>query len=200
MVQPFWKTVWWSFFKRLNIELPYDPAISLTRKMKNPNETGEIVIQSRALMMGYLNNEKETNEALQMHDDGYIWLHTGDLGYMDEDGFLYYKGRIKRMIITSGYNVYPSHIEEIMEKHPAVLQCTVVGMPHPYKQEVPKAFIVLKKGYSRVKTRPELTEHAKKNLAKYMVPSEIVFRRSLPKTKLGKVDFSKLKEDNDKDD
>ena len=174
-----------------------DPA---TRKAKKYREVGEIVVHSRALMMGYLNDESETNDALQMHDDGHVWLHTGDLGYMDKDGFLFYKGRIKRMIITSGYNVYPSHIEEVIEKHPAVLQCTVVGMPHPYKQEVPKAFIVLKEGYSRVETRPELMEYCKKNLAKYMIPYEIVFRRSLPKTKLGKVDFGTLSNDEGEDD
>lgn len=174
-----------------------DPA---TRLRVKPGITGEIVINSPALMMGYLNNEAETNEALQVHDDGHIWLHTGDLGYMDEDGFLYYKGRIKRMIITSGYNVYPSHIEEIIEKHEAVLQCTVVGVPDPYKQEVPKAFIVLNPGYSRVFSRNEIMNYCKKNLAKYMVPKEIVFRKQLPKTKLGKVDFSKLQNDTNNDD
>ena len=166
-----------------------------TRKKVKFNETGEIVINSKALMMGYLNDESETNEALQIHDDGHIWLHTGDLGYMDEDGFLFYKGRIKRMIITSGYNVYPSHIEEVIEKHPYVLQCTVVGVPHPYKQEVPKAFIVLKEGVSGIFARAQIRDYARKNLAKYMVPSEFIFRKNLPRTKLGKVDFQKLKSD-----
>ena len=150
--------------------------------------------------MGYLNDEAETNAALQVHDDGYVWLHTGDLGYMDSDGFLFYKGRIKRMIITSGYNVYPSHIEEIMEAHPAVLQCTVVGVPHPYKQEVPKAFVVLNKGYHSLFIKNELKEYCKKNLAKYMVPYDIVIRKNLPKTKLGKVDFKKLQNDSGSDE
>ena len=86
-----------------------------TREAVEPYETGEIVINSKALMMGYLNDESETNDALQIHEDGHIWLHTGDIGYMDEDGYIFYQGRIKRMIITSGYNVYPSHIEEIIE-------------------------------------------------------------------------------------
>ena len=104
------------------------------------------------------------------------------------------------MIITSGYNVYPSHIEEIIEKHPAVLQCTVVGVPHPYKQQVPKAFVVLNEGYKRVETRKELIEYCKKNLSKYMLPSEIIFRKKLPKTLLGKVDFSRLSNDTEKDD
>ena len=171
-----------------------------TRKKVPYGEVGEIVINSKALMMGYLNEESETNEALQIHDDGHIWLHTGDLGYMDEDGFLFYKGRIKRMIITSGYNVYPSHIEEVIESHPSVLQCSVVGVPHPYKQEVPKAFVVLKDGFQGLFIKTELKEHCKKYLAKYMVPSEIVIRKKLPKTKLGKVDFNRLKEDFDDDD
>ena len=150
--------------------------------------------------MGYLNNEQETNEALQIHDDGHVWLHTGDLGYMDEDGFLFYKGRIKRMIITSGYNVYPNHIEEVIESHPKVLQCTVIGVPHPYKQEVPKAFVVLKDGFHGLLIKQELRNYCKKHLAKYMIPNEIVLRKKLPKTKLGKVDFATLQKDNGEDE
>lgn len=179
----------------------YIKIINPTNRKTVPyGETGEIVIHSKALMMGYLNDETETNQALQVHDDGHVWLHTGDLGYMDKDGFLFYKGRIKRMIITSGYNVYPSHIEEVIEMHPAVLQCTVVGIPHPYKQEVPKAFVVLNKGHHSLFIKNELKEHCKKYLAKYMIPSEIVIRKQLPKTKLGKVDFNKLKSDTGSDD
>lgn len=171
-----------------------------TRKTMPFNETGEICVHSKALMLGYLNDESETNDALQVHDDGHIWLHTGDLGYMDIDGFIFYKGRMKRMIITSGYNVYPSHIEEVIETHPAVLQCTVVGMPHPYKQEVAKAFIVLKDGFHGLFVKLEIKEYCKKNLAKYMVPYKFVYRKSLPKTKLGKVDFKTLQSDDGEDD
>ena len=163
-------------------------------------EVGEIVINSKALMMGYLNNESETNETLQIHNDGHIWLHTGDLGYMDEDGFIFYKGRLKRMIITSGYNVYPSHVEEVIESHPDVLQCSVVGIPHPYKQEVCKAFIVLKDGKHNLFVKNNIKAYCKKNLAKYMVPTEFVYRKQLPKTKLGKVDFRSLQEDKGADD
>lgn len=171
-----------------------------TRKAVPPNVVGEICVNSKGLMMGYLNNENETNDALQIHDDGHIWLHTGDLGYMDKDGFIFYKGRQKRMIITSGYNVYPSHIEEVIEAHPKVLQCTVVGIPHPYKQEVPKAFIVLKDEYKGMFVKAEIRDYARKTLAKYMIPYEFVFRKSLPKTKLGKVDFKKLQSDIGNDD
>ena len=171
-----------------------------TRKTNPYNVVGEICINNKALMMGYLNNEAETNEALQIHEDGHVWLHSGDLGYMDEDGFIFCKGRLKRMIITSGYNVYPSHIEEVIQSHPAVLQCTVVGVPHPYKQEVPKAFIVLKEGYHVLFVKNEIKEYCKKNLAKYMVPHDFVYRKKLPKTKIGKVDFRKLQSDIGEDD
>lgn len=174
-----------------------DPA---TMKTMPYGEVGEICINNKGLMMGYLNQESETNEALRMHDDGHIWLHSGDLGYMDEDGFVFVKGRSKRMIITSGYNVYPSHVEEVIESHPAVLQCTVVGVPHPYKQEAVKAFIVLREGYKWLFVKKDIQDYCKKNLAKYMVPSEYVRRKALPKTKLGKVDFKALQSDIGADD
>jgi len=164
-----------------------------TRKELPKMQIGEICINTKALMMGYLNNESETNKALQIHDDGHIWLHTGDLGYMDEDGFIFYKGRIKRMIISNGYNIYPNYIEEILERHPYVLEATVVGIPHKYKGEVPKAFVVLKENYNSLFIKNELANYCHKNLASYMIPKEFVIRKSLPKTKLGKVDFKSLK-------
>ena len=178
----------------------YIKIIDADRKTLPYGSVGEIVVHTKGMMMGYLNDESETNAALQVHDDGYVWLHTGDLGYMDEDGFIFYKGRKKRMIITSGYNVYPSHIEEVIESHPAVLQCTVIGVPHPYKQEVAKAFIVLKTGYHGLFIKAEIKSYCKKNLAKYMVPYYFVYRKNLPKTKLGKVDFKKLQSDVGVDD
>jgi len=187
----------------IGIPLPgnYIKIINPSTRKTNPyNVVGEICINTKGLMMGYLNNESETNTALQIHDDGHVWLHSGDLGYMDKDGFVFCKGRLKRMIITSGYNVYPSHIEDVIESHPAVLQCTVVGVPHPYKQEVPKAFIVLKEGFHGLFIKSEIKEYCKKNLAKYMVPHDFVYRKKLPKTKLGKVDFKKLESDIGSDD
>lgn len=171
-----------------------------TRKTLPYGSVGEIVVYTKGRMLGYLNDDAETNATLQLHDDGRLWLHTGDLGYMDEDGFVFYKGRIKRMIITSGYNVYPSHVEEVIESHPAVLQCTVIGIPHPYKQEVGKAFIVLKEGFHGLFVKSDIRNYCKKNLAKYMIPAEFVFRKQLPKTKLGKVDFKKLQSDIGVDD
>lgn len=158
-------------------------------------EDGEICISGPTVMTGYLDNEKETNEMLQIHKDGMIWLHTGDIGMMDEDGVIYYKQRLKRMIISSGYNVYPAYVEQVIEEHPAVLKCTVIGIPHPYKIEVPKAYIVLKNGYNPLTVRKSIKDHCKKNLAKYAIPAEFEYRKSLPKTLIGKVDFKRLQEE-----
>ena len=158
-------------------------------------EDGEICISGPTVMLGYLDNEKETNEMLQIHKDGMIWLHTGDIGMMDSNGILYYKQRLKRLIISSGYNIYPSHIEEVIEGHPSVLKCSVIGIPHPYKVEVPKAFIVLKNDYNPLTVKASIKEYCKKNLAIYAIPKEFEFRKSLPKTLIGKVDFKKLREE-----
>lgn len=157
---------------------------------------GEICITGPTVMLGYLDNEKETNEVLQIHKDGRVWLHTGDMGYMDSDGVFFYRQRLKRMLITSGYNVYPNQIEEVIEGHEAVLNCTVIGIPHPYKVQVAKAFIVLKNGYSdSLSTKNSIKEYCKKHLAVYSVPYEFEFRKSLPRTMIGKVDFKKLQEE-----
>lgn len=159
------------------------------------NVDGEICICGPTVMLGYYNNEGETNLTLRHHKDGNIWLHTGDIGSMDEDGFVTYKQRLKRMIVSSGYNVYPSQIEEVLEKHEAIEAASVIGIPHPYKMEVPKAFIILKKGYKlNDELKEELIKHCKKNLAVYSVPKEYEALDKLPKTMIGKVDFKKLKE------
>ena len=171
-----------------------------TDKQLDFDEDGEICICGPTVMLGYFNNEAETNLALRHHKDGNIWLHTGDIGSMDKDGFITYKQRLKRMIVTSGYNVYPSQIEEVLEKHEAVEAASVIGIPHPYKIEVPKAFIVLKKGYKlNEKLKEDLIKHCKKNLAKYSVPKDYEALDKLPKTIIGKVDFKKLKEQNEKE-
>ena len=160
-------------------------------------EDGEICISGPVVMLGYYNNEKETNDALHVHKDGNVWLHSGDIGCMDKDGYVSYKQRIKRMIVTSGYNVYPSQIEEVLESHPKVMDATVIGVPHPYKIEVGKAYIALKSGYAAdEKIKKELLDLCKKNLAYYAIPKEWEFRKSLPKTVVGKVDFRKLQMEN----
>lgn len=164
------------------------------------NEEGEICISAPTVMLGYLNNEEETNKTLQIHKDGYTWLHTGDLGYIDNDSLIFYTQRLKRMIISSGYNVYPKHVEEVIESHDAVLTCSVVGIPHPYKVEVPKACIVLKNDVIDTPIlRINIKKYVEKRLAKYEWPYKYDFRKSLPKTKMGKIDFKKLQaEENQK--
>ena len=157
---------------------------------------GEIVISGPTVMKGYLNNKKETKAVLRKHEDGKLWLHTGDLGCMDKYGFVYFKQRIKRMIVSSGYNLYPARIENVIEELPFVLKVCVIGIPHPYKIEVAKAFVVLKEGYDANETlRSEIYNHCVKNLAKYSLPYEIEFRNELPKTKVNKIDFRKLQEE-----
>lgn len=156
-------------------------------------EVGEILISGPTVMAGYLNNEKETNEILKKDKKGKIWVSTGDLGYISTDGVLFFVQRLKRMLIVSGYNVYPSHIEEVINSHSAVLSCVVVGVPHPYKVQIPKAFIVLKDGISPSgEIKKEIKELCQKNLAAYMMPKEFEYRESLPKTKLGKVNYREL--------
>lgn len=154
---------------------------------------GEICVSGPTVMLGYYNNEKETNMTLHVHSDGNVWLHTGDLGTMDSEGFITYTNRLKRMIISSGYNIYPNRIEKILEKHPAVMLCTVVGIKHPHKMEVPKAYIVLNNGYSKSELLVnELKKICKKNLPKYSWPYEYEFLDKLPTTKVGKIDFKSL--------
>lgn len=157
---------------------------------------GEICIFGPTLMMGYLNNKKETKNVLKLHDDGKIWLHTGDMGKIDKDGILYFTGRLKRMIVSSGFNIYPSRIEEIILSHDSVLECAVIGIPHPYKMQVPKAFVVLKEDYTpNVILKAELRLLVKNNLAEYVGLKEIEFVKEIPKTIYKKIDFKKLEEE-----
>ena len=159
-------------------------------------EEGEICISGPLVMMGYLNNDVETANALQVHDDGKVWLHTGDIGYLGEDNFIYFAQRLKRMIISSGYNVYPTHLESVINSHEAVLTSTVIGIDHPYKGQVPKAFIVLKPGYKAGKRlEREIRELLERNVPIYALPAAYEFRDKLPTTLVGKVAFKKLEEE-----
>lgn len=170
-----------------------------TREELGFGETGEILISGPSVMVGYLDNEKETNEVLEKDDKGEIWVHTGDLGYLDEDGCLFFVQRLKRMLIVSGYNVYPSHIEDVLLKHEYVSSCGVIGIPHPYKVQVPKAFIVLKSGIKpTTRVKREIFEYCQKNLAKYMIPKEFDYRESLPKTMIGKINYRELENEKTK--
>lgn len=166
---------------------------------KSLGDVGEICVTGPTLMMGYINEDEETKKTLVFHSDGKTWLHTGDLGYMDKDGFIFYTSRLKRMIITNGYNVYPIELEDIINKCEYVDTCTVVGVPHKIKSQTPKAVIVLKQGVENtMEIREEIRRYCYKNIAKYAVPTEYEFRDTLPKTAVGKVayrDLEKKKED-----
>ncbi len=161
-------------------------------------EMGEICIAGPTLMKEYINNPKETMQTLRVHEDGKTYLHTGDLGYMDEDGFIYFVQRLKRMIITSGYNVYPSQIENIIDAHEAVMCSTVVGVKDDYRMQRVKAFVVLKPGFTPTdEIKGSIKAHCEKNIAKYALPREYEYRNSLPKTLVGKVDYRQLERDSE---
>ena len=159
-------------------------------------EEGEICVNGPTLMTGYLNNQKETDKILRKHKDGKVWLHTGDIGYIASNGVVYYTQRLKRMIIVSGFNVYPSMIEEVLESHKAVKKACVIGIPHQYKMHVPKAFLVLNEGYKdSQKLRKELKDLCKNELAVYSVPKEFEIRDDLPKTLYSKIDYKQLEKE-----
>lgn len=156
-------------------------------------EEGEICISGPSVMIGYINHEQENADTLKTHADGRIWLHTGDLGMMDDEGFIYFKQRIKRMIVTSGYNVYPSQIENILEQHPAVYKSCVVGVPDPYKMQKVKAFVVLIDGYEdSEELRSSIMDHCRRNIARYALPYTIEVKDQLPTTLVGKVAYTQL--------
>lgn len=166
-----------------------------TDKEKAIGEEGEIIVNGPTLMSGYLNNQKETKQVLRRHD-GKLWLHTGDIGYISANGIVYYTQRLKRMIVVSGFNVYPSMIEGVLESHPAIKKACVIGIPHPYKMHVPKAFIVLNDGYKwNNSLEKELKELCKRKLATFSVPKEFEVRESLPKTLYNKVNYKELEKE-----
>ena len=159
-------------------------------------EEGEICLAGPTVMKEYTHNPEETAETLHKDEHGTVWLHTGDLGYMDEEGFIYFRGRIKRLIITSGYNVYPAQIENIIEKHEAVQMSCVIGVPDAYRMHKVKAYVVLKPGKIPSDIlKASILNHCKKYIAKYAMPREIEFRNDLPKTLVGKVAYRQLEEE-----
>ena len=159
-------------------------------------EEGEICISGPTVMLGYVNQPEETKDALRKHEDGLTWLHTGDLGSMDEDGFVYFIQRLKRMIVSNGYNIYPSQIEKVLMQHEAVSQVCVIGVKDPIKIQHVKACIVLKPGISESQElKDSILALCKKNIAKYALPYDMEFRESLPTTKVGKIAYHELEEE-----
>ena len=157
---------------------------------------GEILIAGPTVMMEYVGHPEETAQTLRKHDDGLTWIYTGDLGTMDNEGFIYFRGRAKRMIITSGYNVYPGQLENIIDAHEFVHMSCVIGVPDPYKMQKVKAFVMLKPGIpANDDTKEAILAYCRKNIAKYAMPYDIEFRAELPKTLVGKVAYRKLEEE-----
>lgn len=166
-----------------NKELPY-------------GEEGEILIAGPTVMMEYIKHPEETAQTLRKHADGLTWMYTGDLGMMDDEGFIYFRGRAKRMIISSGYNIYPGQLENILDAHEFVHMSCVIGVPDPYKMHKVKAFVMLKPGIPESpETKEAIMAYCRKNIAKYAMPYDIEFRRELPKTLVGKVAYRILEEE-----
>lgn len=175
----------WSNRKTGSIGVPWPSTDAIIISYESggraePNELGELLVKGPQVMKGYWNRLEETEAALR---DG--WLYTGDIGYMDEEGYFYIVDRKKDMIIASGYNIYPREIEEVLYEHDKVQEVVVAGIPDPYRGETVKAYIVLKEGVTA--TAEEFNEYARKHLAAYKVPHIYEFRNELPKTAVGKI-------------
>ena len=188
-------------FKEGSIGLPFpDTYIKIVKPGTDEElpygEEGEILLAGPTVMKEYMNHPEETAQTLRHHADGLTWVYTGDLGVMDEQGFIYFRGRAKRMIISSGYNVYPGQIENILDAHEDVQMSCIIGVPDPYRMQKVKAFVKLAPGVpANAETRQTLMDYCRKNIAKYAMPYDIEFREDLPKTLVGKVAYRKLEEE-----
>ena len=161
-------------------------------------EEGEICLSGPTVMLELCGPSRGDGQTLQTHADGRVWLHTGDLGMMDEDGFIYFRQRIKRMIVTNGYNVYPSPAGEHSGRPRLGAAAAASSASRtPYKMQKVKAFVVLKPGYAAHggMQAGDLLDYCRKHIAKYAMPYDIEFREELPKTLVGKVAYRVLEEE-----
>ena len=190
-----------NIYKEGSIGLPFpDTYIKIvepdTDKEVPYGTEGEILLAGPTVMKEYMNNPEETARTLRKHADGLTWVYTGDLGTMDDQGFIYFKGRAKRMIISSGYNVYPGQLENILDAHEKVQMSCIIGVPDAYKMQKVKAFVMLKPGVpADDATKQELLAYCRKHIAKYAMPYDIEFREELPKTLVGKVAYRVLEDE-----
>ncbi len=188
-------------YKEGSIGLPFpDTYIKIvepgTDKELPYGEEGEILLAGPTVMKEYMHHPQETAQTLRRHEDGLTWVYTGDLGKMDDQGFVYFKGRAKRMIITSGYNVYPAQIENILDASELVQMSCVIGVPDPYKIQKVKAFVKLVPGtLPSEEIKKQLLDHCRKHVAKYAMPYDIEFKDDMPKTLVGKVAYRALEEE-----
>ena len=157
---------------------------------------GEILLAGPTVMKEYMHHPEETAQTLRAHADGLTWVYTGDLGIMDEQGFVYFKGRAKRMIVSSGYNVYPAQLENILDAHELVQMSCVIGVPDPYKMQKVKAFVKLvPEAQPTEETKKLLLDYCRVHIAKYAMPYDISFKDEMPKTLVGKVAYRVLEEE-----
>ncbi len=188
-------------YKEGSIGLPFpDTYIKIvepgTDKELPYGTEGEILLAGPTVMREYMDHPEETAQTLRQHADGLTWVYTGDLGTMDEEGFVFFKGRAKRMIVTSGYNVYPAQLENILDAHPMVQMSCVIGVPDPYKMQKVKAFVKLvPEAAPTDATKQILLAYCREHIAKYAMPYDITFKEEMPKTLVGKVAYRVLEEE-----
>ena len=188
-------------YKEGSIGLPFPDTFIKIVKPNTEEEVpygteGEILLAGPTVMKGYLDNPEETAQTLRRHADGLTWVYTGDLGTMDTEGFIYFRGIAKRMIISAGYNIYPGQLENILDAHEKVQMSCIIGVPDPYRMQAVKAFVMLKPGVgANDETKEELLAYCRKHIAKYAIPKDIEFRDELPKTLVGKVAYRVLEEE-----
>jgi long-chain acyl-CoA synthetase len=187
-------------YREGSIGIPFPDMMMKIVKLETTQEApigqeGELCVHGPAVMLGYLKKPEETAKVLKKHEDGKIWLHTGDITTMDKDGFFYFKIRLKRMIKSSGFNVYPAQVEDVLYKHPDVLEACVIGVPDEKQVQKVKAFVVLKDHNKESNEMVKiLINYCQENLIKWSCPREIEFSKQLPKTLVGKIDFKRLEE------
>ena len=159
------------------------------------NETGEIAISGPVNMKGYYNDPKATSDAFITAEDGRVFLRTGDMGYMDEEGFVFFKGRFKNIIVSNGYDIYPSVIEDVILRLSSVRECAVVGVPDEKRGQTARAYIVADQDADKDLLLKQIREALDAEVAAYAIPKDIRFKDSLPRTKVGKADVRKLAEE-----
>jgi long-chain acyl-CoA synthetase len=188
-------------YREGSIGVPFPDMLAKIVKLGTTTEApcgqeGEICVSGPAVMLGYLDHPEETADTLRKHPDGKIWLHTGDIGTMDEDGFFYFKLRQKRMIKSSGMNVYPAQVEDILYRHPEVQEACIIGVPDEAQVQIVKGFVVLKNpAKASAEMEKLLIDYCRDQLIKWSCPREIEFRDSLPKTLVGKIAFNVLEQE-----
>ena len=177
-------------------DMKYAIVVPGTADVLPPNMPGEIILTGPTVMLKYLKNPEETAQTLKLMPDGNLWLYTGDQGHMDEDGYVFFHQRIKRMIVTNGYNVYPGRLENVIDSVPEVAYSCVIGVKDDRRGQRVRAYVVLRDGIEpSAEIESKIRNCLKKHIDSYALPKEIVFRDELPKTLVGKVFYRQLEDE-----